>query len=216
MRFQGRGNQHSSISKSGPKKAGNDNHKDLQPPKVLLPPTSDPEQVHADIVAEAIIRNRPYVSPAEVAEKAVITPEMQPLLDKYNELVESSPQHREVLAPLAMHMPVFGYTERAKPVPGRSKDWVDHDQSREDRRVRPQWSDRAAEEAFSRLWNNSITRSRHFQITVTGQAVRKSRSGGETVLGARTRVYQVFIRPVRGSDGTLIRQDVEITHTQSL
>ncbi len=216
MRFSGRGNQHASVPADGPKNAGNKNHRELEPPKVVLPPTSDPELAHADLVAEAIIRNRPYVSPAEVAEKAVITPEMQPLLDQYRGLSAGSPAHREVMTPVAMGMPVFGYTERAKIKPDLAPTAVDYGKTQEDRRVKPQWADRAAEEVFARLWNNSTTRSRHFQITVTGQAVRKSRGGNEKVLATRTRVYQVFVRPVRAQDGTLLRQEIEITHSQPL
>lgn len=199
LRFHGRGNLASSVRSDQPSA-----NKDLPDSKVLLPPSSDPSYMHADLVAEAIIRNRPYVTPAEVAEKAVVVEAMQNALGRYEGLRR---EHKDLLAPLAMDMPVFGYTERSL-----SKDAS----IEEDRQVRPQWNDRAAEEAFARLWNNSTTRSRHFQITVTGQAVRLSRSGQETVLATRSRVFQVFIRPVRGADGRLIQQVVEITHSRAL
>ncbi len=183
---------------------GRGNRDGLEKPKVLLPPGGDPAVEHADLVAEAIIRNRPYVTPAEVAEKAVVTEAMRGALNKYEEL---SREHKDMLSPLALDMPVLGYTKRADPKTAS----ID-----EDRQVQPEWNDRAAEEAFTRLWNNSTTRSRHFQITVTGQAVRLNRSGEETVLATRSRQFQVFIRPVRAADGTLIRQEIEIIHSRAL
>lgn len=174
----------------------------LNKPNVLLPASADPALEQADIIAEAIIRNRPYVTPAEVAEKAVVTEEMRPLIEKYEELDQKL---KGLVAPFALGMPVFGYTERADPRNATIE---------EDRKVSPQWNDRAAEESFARLWNNATTRSRHFVITVTGQAVRISRSGEETVAATRSRQFQVFVRPVRDAEGFLIQQVVEVTQSR--
>jgi hypothetical protein len=177
---------------------------DLEKPWVMIPPSMAPQLEHADLVAEAIIQNRPYVSPAEVAEKAVVTEQMRPMLEAMQELPEES---KRLLAPAAVGMPVFGYTERN----------VSNNASiAEDRRVMPQWNDRAAEESFARLWNNATTRSRHFLITVTGQAVRLSRSGEEQVMATRSRQFQVFLRPVRNDEGLMIDQVVEVTQVQGL
>lgn len=174
----------------------------LAEPKVLVPASSEPAQAQADLLAEAIIQNRPYVTPAEIAEKAIVTEEMRPMLDRYNELADN---FKDLLAPVEMGWPVFGYTKRADPKKASIE---------EDRVVSPQWNDRAAEETFSRLWNNSTTRSRHFLVTVTGQAVRVSRSGEEKVMATRSRQFQVFVRPVRNNEGDLIQQVVEVTHSQ--
>jgi hypothetical protein len=177
---------------------------DLAEPNVMVPASSDPAQVHADLVAEAIIQNRPYVTPAEVAEKAIVTEQMRPLLERYESLER---RYKDLTAPVAMGMPVFGFTARADP---------ERASIEEDRRVAPEWNDRAAEEGFSRLWNNATTRSRHFVVTVTGQAVRRSRSGEEVVEATRSRQFQVFVRPVRNAEGNLIQQVVEVTHSRGL
>lgn len=176
---------------------------DPSKPKVLVPASVSPEEKLADLMAEAIIRNRPYVTPAEVAEKAIITEPMRSKLTQYEALTQN---RKDLVTPVAMGLPVFGYTKRADPK-GASIE--------EDRVVSPQWNDRAAEEAFARLWNNATTRSRHFLVTVTGQAVKVSRSGDENVLATRSRQFQVFVRPVRDGEGNLIQQVVEVTHSQS-
>jgi len=176
---------------------------DLAKPNVLIPGSSDPALEHADMLAEAIIRNRPYVTPAEVAEKAIVTEPMRPLLEKYEGLEQGL---KDLLTPVEMGKPVFGFTKRADPKTATIE---------EDRKVLPEWNDRAAEEAFARLWNNSTTRSRHFVVTVTGQAVRVSRSGEETVASTRSRQFQVFVRPVRDAAGVLVNQVVEVTQSRS-
>ena len=100
-------------------------------------------------------------------------------------------------------MPVFGHTQRERN-PGQ------------DRELQPEWNDAAAEEIFSRLWNNSTVRSRHFRVLVTGQTIKESRSGEKQVLATRTRVFHVFIRPLRNEDGSLARQVMEVTYSRSL
>lgn len=157
---------------------------------VLLAPTSSRTAAQADIIAEAIIQNRPYVTPAEVADKAVLSPE-----------AEANLQPHEELPPLAANVPVFGYTKLYPDA---------------ERRVQPEWSDAAAEETFARLWNNSTVRSRHFQIVVVGQTVKVGREGRTNVISTRSRLYHVFVKPVRSADGTLQKQEIEITYSRAL
>lgn len=85
-----------------------------------------------------------------------------------------------------------------------------------DREVFPEWNDSAAEEAFARIFNSSSVRSRHFRIVVTGQCYRESRSGTMNVLATRSRIYHVFVRPVRGEDGIITHNDVQITYARNL
>ncbi len=159
-------------------------------PVVLLPPSRKHAESQADVIASAIIQNRPYVTPAEVAEKAVLSPADA-------EAMEKDPE----LPLLEANAPVFGYTK--------------HDPAN-DLRVQPEWSDAAAEELFARLWNNSTVRSRHFQVVVTGQAVKIGREGATHVVATRSRLFHVFVRPVRAADGTLQSQVVEITYSRAL
>ncbi len=159
-------------------------------PVLLLPPSKSRTEAQADVMAAAIIQNRPYVTPAEVAEKAVLSPADAAAMQKH-----------DALLPLAPNMPVFGYTQR---------------DASNDRKVSPEWSDAAAEELFSRLWNNSTVRSRHFQVVVCGQAVKIGRDGKAHVAATRSRVFHVFVRPVRRADGTLESQSVEITYSRPL
>lgn len=159
-------------------------------PGMLLPSTTSRTEAQADIIATAIIDNRPYITAAEVADKAVVSPD----------LAAKAQPHAELL-PVAENVPAFGYTERDE---------------KDDRMVKPQWSDAAAEEVFARLWNNSTVRSRHFQIVVVGQTVKKGRMGTDNVVSTRARLYHVFVRPVRAADGTLQRQDLEITYSRAL
>lgn len=159
-------------------------------PALMLPASSRRAALQADVMAEAIIRNRPYLTPAEVADKAVLPDELAAGL-------EADPE----LLPLEAGQPVFGYTRR---------------EPSEDRRVRPEWNDAAAEELFARLWNNSSVRSRHFRVIVHGQAVKVDRSGATRVVATRSRLYHLFVRPVRNADGSLQRQVIEITYSRPL
>lgn len=159
-------------------------------PVLLLAPSRRRAEQQADIMAEAIIRHRPYLTPAEVADKAVLPDDLAADL-------EVDPE----LPPLEAGQPVFGYTRR---------------EASEDRRVRPEWNDAAAEELFARLWNNSTVRSRHFRVIVHGQAVKVDRSGTTRVVATRSRLYHLFVRPVRADDGGLLRQVVEITYSRPL
>lgn len=167
---------------------------DAQPaknkPVVLLPPTKKAADVQADIIASAIIQNRPYTSPAEVAEKAILSPADAALLQQHPEL-----------PPLEVNKPVFGYTRY---------------DTQNVLKVEPEWTDAAAEESFGRLWNNSTVRSRHFQVVVCGQAVKIGRDGQTNVVATRSRIFHVFIKPVRAADGTLQSQVVEVTYSRPL
>ena len=82
--------------------------------------------------------------------------------------------------------------------------------------VSPEWNDAAAEEVFARIYNSSTVRSRNFRILVTGQTLRKNRSGQTEVLATRSRIYHVFIRPERDTSGTIISQHVDITYERQL
>ncbi|MES2597741.1 MAG: pilus assembly PilX N-terminal domain-containing protein [Verrucomicrobiota bacterium] len=172
------------------KRQSTDPEPDTSAPVLMLPATKSRADAQADVMATAIIQNRPYVTPAEVAEKAVLSPADAATMDK-----EAS------LLPLAANTPVFGYTKR--------------DPS-DDRKVVPEWNDAAAEELFARLWNNSSVRSRHFQVVVCGQAIKTDRDGTTHVTATRSRLFHVFVRPVRRADGTIERQDVEITYSRAL
>jgi hypothetical protein len=85
-----------------------------------------------------------------------------------------------------------------------------------DRRVEPEWNDAAAEETFARIFNNATVRSRNFKIVVTGQSLRRTRSGETKVLATRSRLYHVFVRPIRDPNGNNIRQQTEITYARTL
>lgn len=85
-----------------------------------------------------------------------------------------------------------------------------------DREVFPEWNDSAAEEAFARIFNSSTVRSRHFRVVVTGQCYRESRSGNMNVLATRSRIYHIFVRPVRGEDGIITKNEVQITYARNL
>ncbi|GEP40953.1 pilus assembly PilX N-terminal domain-containing protein [Brevifollis gellanilyticus] len=172
------------------KRQSGDAEPDAATPVVMLPASRSRTEAQADVMASAIIQNRPYVTPAEVAEKAVLS---RADADKMTK--------EPALLPLAENIPVFGYTKR--------------DPS-DDRKVTPEWSDAGAEELFARLWNNSTVRSRHFQVVVCGQALKTDRDGTTHVTATRSRIFHVFVRPVRRADGTIERQDVEITYSRAL
>ena len=85
-----------------------------------------------------------------------------------------------------------------------------------DQAVAPGWNDSAAEEIFARIFNSSTVRSRNFRIVVTGQTVRTRRSGETDVLANRSRMYHVFVKPVRDiNTGAIVSQKVEITYARS-
>lgn len=84
---------------------------------------------------------------------------------------------------------------------------------------RVEWSDPALEEVFARIYNNSTVRSRNFRVFVTGQALKPRRSDPTQmeVLGTRSRVFHVFVKPIRDPEtGVLVDQKIEITHVRDL
>jgi hypothetical protein len=170
----------------------------------LQPPTSQDAAgsssstaAHADLLAELIIRNRPYVSAAQLPEK-VLMPTAAELAQR--------PLPREIQVAnvrgrvLVDGQPVMGATVRGS----------------DDRSIEPEWNDAAAEEAFARIFNSATVRSRNFRVVVAGQAVRKTRSGLTKVLATRSRLYHVFIRPIRDAAGNVIRQQTEILYARTL
>lgn len=164
---------------------------------LLYPPSSSANSAHADLLAELIIRHRPYITPAELPEKVVMPTAEQ---------VQQRPFPRDMVLEtnqpgvvLEEGQPVLGATRRAT-----------------DRLVEPEWNDAAAEESFARIFNNATVRSRNFKIVVTGQSLRRTRSGETKVLATRSRLYHVFIRPIRDLNGNLIRQQTEITYARTL
>jgi len=84
------------------------------------------------------------------------------------------------------------------------------------RQVEPEWNDAAAEEVFARLYNQSTVRSRNFRVLVTGQTLRRTRSGQVRVLATRSRLYHVFIRPIRDAEGFIIGHQPEVTYARIL
>ncbi len=165
---------------------------------LLHPPSSAAISAQADLLAELIIRHRPYITPAELPEKVLMptaTELQQRPLPRDMRLETNQPG-----VVLEEGQPVFGTTRRAT-----------------DRLIEPEWNDAAAEETFARVFNNATVRSRNFKIVVTGQAVRRTRSGETKVLATRSRLYHVFIRPIRDeATGNIIRQQTEITYARTL
>jgi hypothetical protein len=175
-------------------------------PVELQPPTSQASTAsstptstvaHADLLAELIIRNRPYVSAAQLPEKVLMPTGAE---------LSQRPLPREIQVAnvrgrvLVEGQPIMGATSRGP----------------DDRSIEPEWNDAAAEEAFGRIFNNATVRSRNFRIVVAGQAVRKTRSGNTKVLATRSRLYHVFIRPIRDLAGNVVRQQTEILYARTL
>ena len=172
----------------------------LQPPSsrdFATPDASDGTAAHADLLAELIIRNRPYVSAAELADKVVMPTDAELSYRPLPPEVRYQPGRGNTFEP---GQPVLGAVTRAAT----------------DRQIEPEWNDAAAEEAFARLYNSGTVRSRNFKVVVTGQAVRRTRSGQVKVLATRSRLYHVFVRPVRNAAGVIERQEIEITYARTL
>jgi hypothetical protein len=176
----------------------------LTSPVALQPPTSRPfvqmtetDGGVGDLVAELIIRNRPYLSPAELPEKLRLPTSAELAQRPYQRVRQVDVQQKGVV-----------YTE-GQPILGASK-------RPSELSIEPEWSDAAAEEAFARIFNNATVRSRHFRVVVTGQAVVKTRSETTKVLATRSRVYHVFVRPIRDANGNLVRQQTEILYARTL
>lgn len=152
----------------------------------------------ADLVAELIIRNRPYLSPAELPEKLRL-PTPDELAARPFSRVKELDLNQDGLV-----------LEPGKPILGASR------RGSNDRSIEPEWNDAAAEETFARLFNNATVRSRHFKVVVTGQAIAKTRSAQTKVLATRARLYHIFLRPIRDVNGNIIRQQTEILYARNL
>jgi hypothetical protein len=59
--------------------------------------------------------------------------------------------------------------------------------------------DQAAEEWFSRIYHLSTVRSRNFLVHVVGQALQTNNV--TNVLSTSRQVFQIYLRPLRGTDG---------------
>lgn len=67
---------------------------------------------------------------------------------------------------------------------------------------RLQWTDRASEELFARVYNSSTVRSRNFRIHVIGQALEQTPSGSTRVKATRKKSYRVFANPGERNEST--------------
>ncbi|TLD70982.1 hypothetical protein FEM03_08665 [Phragmitibacter flavus] len=145
---------------------------------VALPPNLKPptQTNQADLLAQAVIDCRPYLSNAESAEKVQLLTNGQ-FTDR----------------------PWFGSKDDT--LTGNSIVEV---------------NDPALEEFFARLYNNGTVRSRNFRILLTGQALRHTPSGDVMVEATRSRLYHVFIKPERAADGSIVRQQIQITYARNL
>jgi hypothetical protein len=177
--------------------------------RVLVPapvsneqPGAQVEARQADLVAEMIIRRRPFVSPAEIADKLWLP-------DSLDELAQPAPNRPDTRG--LTISPVPGVVlQPGRPLLGSSRIEAN------DRTVEPEWNDSAAEEVFARIFNNATVSSRNFRVIVTGQAVRRTRSGRLDVVATRTRQFHIFVRPIHDEEGNLINQTVEITYARNL
>ena len=61
--------------------------------------------------------------------------------------------------------------------------------------IQLQWSDRASEEVFARLYNSTTVRSRNFRVHVVGQALEQTPSGNLRIKATRKRSFRVFVNP---------------------
>lgn len=159
---------------------------ELYPPRDLSKtPSAVGTYEQADLIADEIIRHRPYVSVAELPEKVTTAPAKLGLTGN-------------------LELPVLGHTKRTGTQPASTV-------------FEPEWNDAAAEEAFARIFNSSTVRSRNFRIVVTGQAIRRTPSGATHIMATRSKVYHVFVRPLRDSvSGEVVSQKVEITYARTL
>jgi len=89
----------------------------------------------------------------------------------------------------------------------------------------PNWcSDALHEEPFARLLNATTSSSRHFRIYVRGEAVARRPERLEAMLsenavkvvGRATKVYEVFLLPVRDGSGKIIATQLQVLTVRSL
>jgi hypothetical protein len=76
-----------------------------------------------------------------------------------------------------------------------------------------EWNDTAREEYFERMLNLTAVRSRNFRIFVTGQAIDKD---GKRVLSTVSKVFQIYLNPMRDSTGKSNGQQAQITYEKEM
>lgn len=74
-------------------------------------------------------------------------------------------------------------------------------------------NDAEAEETFARIFNTTTLSSRHFRIHSAAEVYHGAT--GE-VVGRARRVREVFVRPERDADGTIVRTRLEVLSTREL
>jgi hypothetical protein len=82
-----------------------------------------------------------------------------------------------------------------------------------------EWNDTGTEEYFARIFDLASVRSRNFRLFVTGEYVDPrfpDASGNPKILSTAKKVYHVFLRPTRGSDGSISAQQVDVTYERDL
>lgn len=163
-----------------------------RPPTLMI----NGETVEAGLIADRIIQSRqnaPFLSVAELSERIVANSK------------KSDGTLNTTIKPI-LGDPRTDYVKPAVTPVGLPTDRVE-------------WSDPAMEEVFARIYNNSTVRSRNFRVFVTGQALKPRRSDPTQmeVLGTRSRVFHVFVKPIRDPEtGVLVDQKIEITHVRDL
>lgn len=76
-----------------------------------------------------------------------------------------------------------------------------------------EWSDQAAEEWFSRVYPLATVRSRNFAVYCVGESLRP---GTTTPVSSCSRVFQIFVNPLRNSQGVTTNCSIIYTRTWSL
>lgn len=74
-------------------------------------------------------------------------------------------------------------------------------------------NDAEAEETFARLFNTTSFSSRHFRIFTYGEVLP---ADADVVLGRSKRVYEVFLEPLRDSNGEITRVQLHVLSSRSL
>ena len=102
----------------------------------------------------------------------------------------------------------------AKPLFGNANEWNSSQTAPQ------QWTNYAATEYFSRLYDLTSVRSRNFRIFVTGQYVDPrypNAAGNPKILATSKKVFQVFLNPHRNTTtGAVGNQTVDVTYEHDL
>ena len=144
------------------------------PPVTPLQLSALTKSKEADVLAQAIIRGRPFTSSSEIV--SVLNPD--------DKLTFGNPL-------------LYPYTAPDKPNISQI-----------------QWSDAAAEEQFSRVYESSTVRSRNFRVWVIGQALAPivASNSSPPVLSEVRKVFTVFADPsTRNTSGAIDAAKFKIT-----